>query len=101
MDKFKMDMLCKIENGIPLAEKELKRLVYFYEMENIVAAEDNTKQEIISIILLHHKFYAIEWTSNLTGSKKNIFSKQPYEVEFNANSVKRWQFLNTEERKIN
>lgn len=79
-EHFEEIMAAKILNGEKLTEREIKELVWDYEVER--EEGDNTRwtRSVTSIVRLCDRYFSIDWEEGLTECQENEYYNQPYEV---------------------
>lgn len=82
-----IELLNKIDNGIELSEKELKMLVWEYEIDASYGENRRWSRSVTTIVQLGDRYFAIEWEEGLTEMQENEFYEQPYEVEKTEKTV--------------
>lgn len=81
-------MEMKLAKRERLTEEEISTLVYEYEeVYKEEGEESRWSRNILSVIDLNGKLYAIDWDRGLTESQENSFYGQPYEVTMEEKEV--------------
>lgn len=79
-EHFEEIMASKILNGEKLTEKEIKELVWDYEIDREEGDNRRWTRSVTSIVELCDKCFAIDWEEGLTECQENEYYNQPYEV---------------------
>lgn len=78
---YEEEILNQIDNGINLSERDIRKLVWDYEIDREEGDCGRWTRHIHSIISINDRTFCIEWEQGLTEMQENEFYNQPYEVE--------------------
>lgn len=81
MDKFERDILNKIDEGQSLTERELKTLIWEYEVERDEYEQRRWTMGVCSIVCLNDRYFSICWEEGLTEMQEDEYEYQPEEVK--------------------
>lgn len=81
--EFDMDVLLeKLDNRDNLSEEEIEYLLRDTEsVEETIKEETRWHNEVITIIKIQDRYFAIEWCRCLSETGESEYPNQPYEVE--------------------
>lgn len=79
-NKLEEEYIEKIKAG-SLTEKELSKLVSYFEIERQYGDNDRWTCPVSSIVKLCDKYYEVDWDEGLTECQDSYFYKLPYEVK--------------------
>lgn len=81
LEHFEEIMVNKIDNKENLTEKELRNVVFDYEIETEYGENRRWTRSVSTVVKLCNRFFMIEWEEGLTEYQPNEYLEQPYEVE--------------------
>lgn len=94
-DSFDDEVLCKIDAGEALTEKEIRTLVLCgYAVEEIEHSVGRWERQVSSIVEIKDRYFSIDWSEGLTEIQENSFNDfYPEEVESYEETVvvKKWR----------
>ena len=79
-EHFEEIMVAKILNGEKLTEREIKELVWDYEVDREEGDNRRWTRSVTSIVRLCDRYFSIDWEQGLTECQENEYYNQPYEV---------------------
>ena len=79
-DKYETDILAKIDSGEKLKERDIRDLVFNYEIDKIEHGSGRWTTTVETIIELCGRTFSIFWERGLTECQENEFYNQPVEV---------------------
>lgn len=92
---FDDEVLCKIDAGEALTEKEIRTLVLCgYAVEEIEHSVGRWERQVSSIVEIKDRYFSIDWSEGLTEIQENSFNDfYPEEVESYEETVvvKKWR----------
>ena len=80
-EHFEEIIVKKIDSGEKLTERELRTLVFEYEVETEEGNSLRWVKSMFTVVELCGRTFGINWFSGLTECQENEFNEQPYEVE--------------------
>lgn len=80
-DHFEELMVKKIDNGENLTERELRSLVYEYEISSEEGGDHRWVRDMSTVVELCGRTFEIDWYKGLTEMQEDEFYDQPFEVE--------------------
>lgn len=81
LEHFEEIIVSKIDNNENLTEKELRDVVFDYEIETKYGENRRWTRSVSTVVKLCNRFFMIEWEEGLTEYQPNEYFEQPYEVE--------------------
>lgn len=79
--EFEKNMVHKIDNGEILTEKEIRDVIYEFEIDSEYGENRRWTRSVSSVVKLCDRFFMIDWEQGLTECQENEYYCQPYEVE--------------------
>lgn len=75
------ELLYKIDNGIELDRKDLKKLIGNFDIKEDYGENGRWTRSVTTICQLGERYFSVDWKEGLTEFQENEYCHQPIEVE--------------------
>lgn len=75
------EILNKLHAGENLTSREIKELVWGYEIDRMCGDDRRWTRSVSSIVELEGELWQIDWEQGLTEYQESLYEEQPYRVK--------------------